>query len=227
MFVCPICSNPITAKILMCKVCEKDIFDINNDLGAKTFPIPHGTHKKSLDVYASRPYHGIVKAVILALKYQRDPHMADLIIKAFRPPQLHFENAILCPVPLHPRRLLARTYNQSTEIATRIARTSPGAEVLHLLKRTRATQPQGKKNPSQRTRNVANCFSVNARHAKSATDRTIILIDDVCTSGATLVECAKVLYAHAGATDVQAYVLAMANKKIVTNSDFGIVGCSL
>lgn len=211
----------------MCTLCEKDIFDINNDLVAKRITFKHNDTKNALTVFASRPYQGIVKTVILALKYQRDPHMADLIIRVFQPDPAYFQHAILCPVPLHPRRLLTRTYNQSTEIAKILAARSTGAQVLHLLKRVRATPPQGKKSPQQRTSNVANCFQINRKYVDRMAGRKIIVIDDVCTSGATLVECTKVLYEHAGATHVQAYVLALAFKKIGSGADSGGVDSTL
>ena len=109
------------------------------------------------------------------------------------------------PVPLHWRRQLSRGYNQSLIISKGLERRS--APISTDLVRIRYTQRQWNLSPAGRKRNVAGAFAVRKGHRFSG--RTICLVDDITTSGATLNECAKTLK-EAGAEKVFAVVVAVA-----------------
>lgn len=113
---------------------------------------------------------------------------------------------VLLPVPLHPYRLIKRRFNQAEIITRELSGHYPDL-TYHAdgLKRIKATQPQGFKNAKDRTKNVSKAFTVNPRYNYNG--KTIVIIDDVYTTGATLNECAKTLY-KAGATQVNCLTLA-------------------
>jgi len=121
----------------------------------------------------------------------------------------------ICPVPLHPRRLLARRYNQSAEIARPLARLSHVAYRPDLLKRTRATPTQGGRSGRGRRENVKNAFAVPPREAAWLDGKRVLLIDDVLTTGATTEACAKALL-KAGAAAVDLAVVARVRQSEAT-----------
>jgi ComF family protein len=111
----------------------------------------------------------------------------------------------IAPVPLHRGRLLKRKYNQAAEIARPLARQAGLTYLPDALIRRRATDSQGGKSGSGRRRNVAGAFEVP--RAQHVADKTIVLIDDVLTTGATAEACARALL-KAGAKSVDLLVLA-------------------
>lgn len=114
----------------------------------------------------------------------------------------------LLPVPLHPRRLAARGYNQALEIARPVARFTGLPLETALLRRTRATTAQMTLDRAARAGNPAGAFAVDTRRlAALGTGLRLALVDDVMTTGATLDEMARVLLA-AGAAAVEYWVLA-------------------
>lgn len=116
------------------------------------------------------------------------------------------------PVPLHPRRLRFRGFNQSTLLAQAlIDEMTPNLNTLLLencLIRTRFTKPQMRtETKDERLHNLRNAFEVTKEGALLIQGKSIWLIDDVSTTGTTLLECAKVLK-KAGAKNVFGIVLA-------------------
>lgn len=94
----------------------------------------------------------------------------------------------LLPVPIHPRRLRERGYNQSIELARPMARHLGMALLPHVLQRVRATSPQMALPESARSANVRGAFAVSGPLPAS-----VALIDDVLTTGATVGELARLL----------------------------------
>jgi len=107
---------------------------------------------------------------------------------------------LVVPVPLHSARRRERGYNQAEAIAEGIAQALAGSRVATALQRRRHTRSQTSLDAQRRRRNVSQVF-----HAEkmSLRDRTLLLCDDVCTTGATLNACAEALLA-AGAKRVVA-----------------------
>jgi ComF family protein len=94
------------------------------------------------------------------------------------------------PVPLHTAKLRERTYNQSYYICLGFAGT---AVLPDSLKRVRFTPSQTKLNKASRIQNVEGAFAVNDKIKNAIRGKNIIICDDVITTGATIIECAKVL----------------------------------
>ena len=118
---------------------------------------------------------------------------------------------IILPVPLHRYRLIKRRFNQAELITRELAQHYP-ALTYHPdgLHRVKATQSQGHKKPQERAKNVRKAFTTNP--SCNFEGKTITIIDDVYTTGATLNECAKTLY-KSGAKEVHCLTLA----KVVRN----------
>lgn len=160
-------------------------------------------------------YGGSLAHAILHLKHGRRRHLAKPLGMLLTPAVAKALDAgvdTLCPVPLHPRRLHQRGFNQALELL-RVAERSgrrPGvraAIVPNGLCRVRDTPSLGLESPASRRRIVAGAFSVNKPERFAG--KRVLVVDDVMTTGATLAECSRVLR-QAGATDVQVTVLARA-----------------
>lgn len=114
---------------------------------------------------------------------------------------------LVMPVPLHVSRLKERGFNQALLLAHRISETHHIPFSCDNLCRTRPTRPQVELTGVERIRNVAGAFAL--RRPEAVTDRSVVLVDDVFTTGATMNECASVLK-QAGAAQVTAFTLARA-----------------
>lgn len=180
-------------------------------------PVPAGTRcgacLESPPVYAEAraplAYDDIVRDLVLALK-RRDRQEGVRAYGAWMARAgrtLLAEADVLVPVPLHPRRLFARRFNQSALLARAVAAESGLPLLVDALKRHRATRSQMGLTPSQRARNVAGAFALAPARVAAIEARAVVLVDDVLTTGATVNECARVLL-RAGAARVAVLTLA-------------------
>ena len=128
------------------------------------------------------------------------------------------ENPLIMPIPLHPRKLRERGFNQSLVLARHVA-SRTGFELDFLtLRRIRYTLPQAGLKGSERRRNVRRAFELTGQ--KAVKGRTVLLVDDVATTGSTLNECARVLI-RAGAERVNCLVLARTKREHKTDKGNG------
>ncbi|MDR2000004.1 MAG: ComF family protein [Zoogloeaceae bacterium] len=209
---CLLCGD-IAGAALLCAACAADL----PRLSAETCPIcaeasPAGA---TCGACLSRPwhfdatiaafqYHFPVDRLVQTLKYSHRIATAEFFAQAMlagpRP-----EGDIIIPLPLHPKRLAERGFNQSVEIAR------PLAEALRLpldlsgCLRCRDTTAQASLPWKERRKNIRHAFECRL----DLTDKAVIVIDDVMTSGATLDEFARLLKAH-GATRVTNWLAARA-----------------
>jgi len=152
-------------------------------------------------------FDDIIRKAIHQLKYRNlkaiSPCLAELLADYLRSNPLPGE-ALIC-VPLHPRRLRERGYNQSNLLARELGERIDLPVIENCLIRVKQTQPQVRAaDVEERRRNVAGAFVCRDERVSG---RQIILIDDVCTSGATLESCA-VAVKNKGATSVWGLTLA-------------------
>ena len=121
------------------------------------------------------------------------------------------EADIVAPVPLHWRRLLMRRYNQAQLLARATLAAAPAAVrarlVPDLLHRRRWTGSQGGLDGAERRANVARAFAVDPRWSGTLSGKSVLLVDDVLTTGATVEACARTLQ-RAGARSVDVLTLA-------------------
>jgi ComF family protein len=148
-----------------------------------------------------------------ALKYSGLPRIADdlaLALASLRPRTGGPSGAALIPIPLAPQRLRQRGYNQSEVLARALARTWRIPVIVDLLVRTRETPTQTALTPGTRLANVRAAFAVANVQCSMIIDHwTLIIVDDVFTTGATLAEAARAL-AQAGATAIHGVTFARA-----------------
>lgn len=112
-------------------------------------------------------------------------------------------NPLLVPVPLHKKRLNWRGFNQSEILAEKIAGTY-GLEVKNVLIKNKNIKPQADiEDRENRMNNIKDSFECST----NINGGNVVLVDDICTTGATLNECAKVLTAN-GAGKISALVIA-------------------
>jgi len=114
---------------------------------------------------------------------------------------------LILPVPLHRKRLFSRRFNQSAELARRVARLAGLPFAPNLLVRARATRPQIGLSGTARRRNVAGAFRLADGAAAQLAEKVVVLVDDVMTTGATVEACARALNS-AGAREVRVLSLA-------------------
>ena len=148
--------------------------------------------------FASAPYlsRGILRHLIHRYKY--DGHLylrntfAELLGRAWRDTRIPQSDAVLVPVPLHPRRRRERGFNQADELARLLSRQS-ALPVLPALKRTRYTTTQTSLGRKLRIANLKDAFRLHPRFMRSVKNKTVLLVDDVFTTGSTTHECATAL----------------------------------
>jgi ComF family protein len=152
--------------------------------------------------WASVAYAGPARALVGALKFRGATAVADTMaaqIAANAPPSM-LEGTLL-PVPLHPRRLRRRGYNQAALIAEALALRT-GLELADCLRRGGSAATQVGRD--RRERRLGPAGSIELR---TTPPERVVLVDDVATTGATLAACAAVLRA-AGSLELAALVFA-------------------
>jgi ComF family protein len=154
-------------------------------------------------------YRGPLRNAIHALKYQGQQRLAEplgyLLAGAFLAYGLRAD--ALIPLPLHRKRQQQRGYNQSALLARNCASYLKMPCLETCIIRQRATRAQVGLTALERQQNVSGAFSLIPSAAEQLRAySTIVLVDDICTTGATLAACAAPLYA-AGIREVWGLVL--------------------
>lgn len=167
-------------------------------------------HRPAFDVtLVAASYAAPVDQLVLQLKFGQGLALAPLFAQLLRDAVLQQPGfvlpAVLCPVPLGPRRLAERGFNQALEVARPLARALGVALQPRLARRVHDTQAQSSVAPEQRRQNIARAFAVDA--PALVRGRHIGVVDDVMTSGQTLNELAATLKRH-GAARVSNLVFA-------------------
>ncbi|MBI5631750.1 MAG: ComF family protein [Elusimicrobia bacterium] len=167
---------------------------------------PSGGLKRCPLLRAAYLYRGSAVSVVHAFKYRGQKSAAKaaglwMAAELARFPELERPRALV-PVPLHPSRLRERGYNQSLLLAESLSRAC-SIPVRELLVRTRKTKPQLELNRQERLKNLQHSMQARQRLEGGR----FWIIDDVCTSGASLEAAAEALL-DAGATQALGYVFA-------------------
>lgn len=151
-------------------------------------------------------YDGRLRDILHALKYNGRRTVAERLaaLMASTAPAILDGADFVVPVPLHFLRQYRRGFNQAEEIARHLP-----VPLLRALRRTRWTATQTDLPEARRHRNVRNAFTLRRRTRAALQSATVVLIDDVSTTGATLDACARVL-ADAGAKEIRALTAARA-----------------
>ncbi|MDA8188939.1 MAG: ComF family protein [Dehalococcoidales bacterium] len=133
-----------------------------------------------------------MRKAIHKFKYKRARHLAEplaqLLLEYLDANSIDFDAIV--PVPLHEARLAERGYNQSQLLAVELGKALNKAVFAECVKRTRPTQAQMSLPARKRFDNVRGAFQCTD---KSLSGSRVLIIDDVCTTGATLEACAVAL----------------------------------
>ncbi|MEJ7655176.1 MAG: ComF family protein, partial [Chloroflexia bacterium] len=169
---------------------------------SETYPA-YSSKPTGLDaVYVAYEYRGPVRELVHRFKYD-GLRAAGGWMSAQMAPRLEDGPTVLVPIPLHRSRERERGYNQAAVLANGVARRT-GIPTRGLLSRTRSTPPQALLSAAERRLNVRGAFEANP--GARATD-TVVFVDDACTTGSTMGECAELLRGI-GATRVVGLVFA-------------------
>ena len=175
---------------------------------APKFPVPQGLDECIAAVNYAAPW----SALIARYKFAPEPGLARLLAGLLLRDErvrsmLHQVDAVI-PLPLAPERLEERGFNQALALAKHLCKDAKRAAIdSSSLIRTRDTLPQRTLGREARQHNVANAFALQPSTHAAFQGKHILLIDDVMTTGATLVAAAQPLR-RAGAASVSAVVIA-------------------
>ena len=219
--VCTLCNEPVSENATLCPECFSKLRFITKPhckICGRPFEFSVSEETICAECLVSQPlftkarsvviYDDMARKLVLAFKNGDKLYIAPLLTKLMAQVASEFieEVDVVMPIPLHRWRLLKRKYNQSAILARKLARHFHKTYNPDVLKRVRSTPNQGHLSARERKKNVANAFRV--RKGETVKGKTVLLVDDVLTTGATTNECSRMLL-KAGVKQV--YVLTFAS----------------
>ena len=216
---CILCLDTTPHDQLLCEHCSKEL--PRNDYGCQRCgkPMPVAVEECG-DCQKSRPafdyvhtlyrYQPPVDQLVQQLKYNAKLHLARLFGERLRQASANWISKsgkpdLILPVPLHRSRIRKRGFNQSIEIARATAKFIGVRLELDAITRTKRTDPQTELPLARRKQNIRGAFQAGV----SLKDLSVVIVDDVITSGHTVNELARVLK-EAGADKVGVWGIARA-----------------
>ena len=151
-----------------------------------------------VDIYCAGIYTKELQKIIRGLKYHRQKDLAYFQAKFMYE---YFSNLEvlknkdfeIIAVPLHEKRIKQRKYNHMELVSTEFSKMTNNECNFDLIKRVKDTKPQYKLNRTERLQNLSNAFVVNKEAYK---EKTVLILDDICTTGSTFEEMIKELKAN-------------------------------
>ena len=231
--VCPECLadiQPIRGPV--CSICGERVLSSyaeSDPDGLIRCPVCRRVKYPFTRAVAYGSYDGGLRALIHLLKYSGVRPAADVLGRMLAEclsqlePEFEDEEVLIVPVPLYKGKRRQRGFNQAETIAREAMRFYPEkarfALATDVLTRVRDTQSQIGLTSHQRRENMRGAFAASG--AAKVTGRSIVVVDDVYTTGTTLTECARVLR-KAGATRVWAASVARTLKMASNNESFNV-----
>jgi competence protein ComFC len=177
-------------------------------------------HPPLTNAIATGQHTGKLQQAIWALKYENTPALAEPLGERLAAcfEQQNWIIDMIVPVPLHAKRLRERGYNQAQELGEHAAMLLSLPCISDALTRTRQTQSQVTLNAEQRQTNMEDAFLANPDRVHR---KTLLLIDDVYTTGATLAACAQAAL-DAGANAVYGMTVTTPSSHWQTSGDYPV-----
>lgn len=188
--ICKKCLNEVSEIFhVECIVCQKTI----------AFGAVHNSHpevpiQNALSLF---DYTNKIRDIIKAAKYGKKEFAQLRLLSNYGAKRLKDmgffldKRALLVPIPLHKKKLQSRGFNQAEIIAEAIAKEFGVKTSTKVLQRKKQTNPQYSQNREERKQNLEGAFAIRDRNTPTQTH--IIIIDDIYTSGATLLEAIKAI----------------------------------
>ncbi len=178
--------------------CEVCALPVDGDVPA-TFSCANCGNRRFAFDFAYAPFRGrgVVRELLHRFKYRKQASLAGALGRLLRfageEPRIEavLSEAIITAVPLHPRRLRERGFNQA-ELLGRVFAAEMGRPFLKTLRRVRYTTTQTALDRDERMRNLRDAFSLGQPPARLK-GATLIIVDDVLTTCSTAHECARIL----------------------------------
>ena len=216
---CAACGGPVEPDEFLCPACLEQVEPLAAP-ACRICGLPgHAWHcpacaasPPAFDAAHALAMHaGPLAEVVRGFKYQRRYWLGEGLARLLgdAPRSWWATVDLIAPVPLHPRRLVARGFNQALVLARGLPGDQGPTLAPRLLNRRRYTRPQVGLDPGARRRNVQGAFEVSSLWQDRLQGAWVLLVDDVFTTGATVNECAKVLK-QAGAERVEVLTLVRA-----------------
>ncbi|MBD2073242.1 ComF family protein [Phormidium sp. FACHB-592] len=209
---CPLCQR--TTADTFCQDCQRQVQRCQ-------FPSPGWIQQEQLPVFAWGRYNGVLRRTIAAFKYEKKPHLSQPLAQWLAHAWLNATDRTatftVVPIPMHPSKQRQRGFNQAELLATHFCdqtRLSPQAQGLA---RSRETTAQFELSANDREQNLADAFSLGAAFQKRSPTGSVLLLDDIYTTGATARSAAQTLRRH-GIQVQGLIVLARAEQERQENS---------
>ncbi|PZV18684.1 MAG: ComF family protein [Leptolyngbya sp.] len=174
-----------------------------------------------LPVFAWGQYNGALKRAIAALKYEGNPHLAEILgtwmAESWRSAN-PFTDGIVVPIPMHSSKKRQRGFNQAELLAQHFCHITQLPIAVNGLKRDRATEAQFKLSSAEREQNLSAAFSVGKPFLQKLPSRPVWLLDDIYTTGATAVSAAETLRQHG--IHVQGIIVLAQTEARVRSTEF-------
>lgn len=204
-WLCPNCQKEIVKiKSFYCPNCKK-----LNDDGRFCLACRSNFILKGIKISAHYKF-GPLREAIHAYKYdgifEFENYFKPLLINRLKNNLPHGKKIVI-PIPLYYKKEMERGFNQAERLAKIIAQEFKLPLKTNIIKRTKETEAQMSLKKKERKKNIAGAFKVITKNKNQVKNKTILLVDDVATTGLTLNEAAKVLK-KAGAKEVWGVVIA-------------------
>lgn len=209
---CPVCLQIVTPKGAMlhekckekldavkepiCMKCGRPVTSEEDEYCEECSLLPDRGWAQGRSVY---PYYGTLGPALRLVKKDGRSEFVRFFAKSIKEKQGSFIRRempeCIVPVPLHPIKKRMRGFNQTELLADALSRET-NLPVRKLLKKIKHTKEQKSLSKYQRMRNVADAFEVDEEALNGKIPETVLLLDDVNTTGSTLTACAKALRAR-------------------------------
>lgn len=229
---CALCGCGIKIFDGVCSICWQKIYFISGHVcrGCATPLDPfsngycstecfHRTNNLIAGARAAVIYERKIASVIHQFKYEDKIHHLNFLTKLllYAYSELGEEVDLIVPVPMHKQRLYQSGYNQAALLSNALASKIKKRCIHNLILKTKHVAKQMTLSEQHRFWNVRKAFIINKKNCDQIKNATVLIVDDVITTGATVMECARVLKQY-GARSVFALSVAKTAKFHVDNT---------